>query len=77
MSNNPLDEVVNSEGATTLDRVLAQAPSKVQDSEIDFVIAGLRTKRGLFVKADAEKAAKREGAEGEDFDYGQEQQGTD
>lgn len=60
---NPLDEVVNSPGATDLDRVLARAPSLVSDKDLDAVIAGMRERRGLFIAAEQKKQEKKEGVE--------------
>ena len=60
---NPIDEVLESPDATTLDRVLARTPSLIKDTELDIVIAGMRERRGMFIAAEAAKAAKKEGVE--------------
>lgn len=60
---NPLDEVVNTEGATSLDRVLATAPSLITDADLDAVIGRMREQRTQFIQLEAKKQARREGVE--------------
>lgn len=60
---NPLDEVVQDPQATSLDRVLATAPSLVTDSDLDAVIGRMREQRTQFIQLEAKKQAKKEGVE--------------
>ena len=62
---NPLDEVVSAPGATSLDRVMATAPSLVTDADLDAVIGRMREQRTQFIQLEQKKQAKKEGHDDE------------
>ena len=60
---NPIDETLETPGATTLDECLKRAPSLITDADLDAIIAHSRAERARFAMKAEAKEARDEGIE--------------